>query len=386
MAPLPPARSLSPTASAVPGSAPLRVALLTSAKSWRGSGVSLSKIATGLAGRGHHPLLLAGAPAVRAAFEQLQLPAMHAPTANTGLREARELRRILQGFRPDVVLVDKPRDLRLAAMATIGLAIRILYRYNIGVRDPGPGIGARLVFSRVSACIFQAEQVRRGALARDPWLAGAPGYVIPNGYDTDVFRPDASAGVRFRARNGLGEESFLLLSAAALETEKGHLVALDALERIPASLRARVIYLLCGVGRRADDLRVAAQRAGVKTRFLGFLGTDELASAMNAADLILHPSLEDIFPNAVGEAMACGRPVVATDVGGIPELVGSDGSAGALVGAADPAALATAIVALLADASIRARLGASARRRIEAGFTIQQMVSAYENVLRPGHP
>ena len=106
----------------------------------------MGKIAIGLAGRGHRPLLLAGAPGVRAGFEQLELPAVYAPTDSTGLRQALELRRILQGFRPDVLLVDKPRDLRLAALATIGLATRILYRYNIGARDPGPGIGTRLLF------------------------------------------------------------------------------------------------------------------------------------------------------------------------------------------------------------------------------------------------
>jgi glycosyltransferase involved in cell wall biosynthesis len=96
---------------------------------------------------------------------------------------------------------------------------------------------------------------------------------------------------------------------------------------------------------------------------------------------MVHPSLHEIFPNAVGEAMACGRPVVAADAGGTSELLGRDGEAGLLVPPGDPDALALAIGGLLADRERRERLGAAARHRIETEFPLSRMIDGYEHVL-----
>jgi glycosyltransferase involved in cell wall biosynthesis len=100
-----------------------------------------------------------------------------------------------------------------------------------------------------------------------------------------------------------------------------------------------------------------------------------------AADIAVHPSLHEIFPNAVGEAMACGRPVIAADAGGTSELIGNSGEAGILVPAGDPDALAQAIGGLLADPERRTQLGAAARRRIETEFPLSRMIDEYERIL-----
>lgn len=359
---------------------PLRVIFLTSARTWRGSGVSLGKIAGGLATRGHRPHMLADKPAVRDEFAGLGLPASSVNAGDTGLREARDLRRELRVLGVDALVVDKPRDLRLAVLATLGWHTPILYRYNVNALDPLPGISARIMFRRVYGCVYQSERFRREAIARAPWLGRAHSWVIPNGYDATRFMPDLEAGRAFRVRHGITAGARLLLTVAALERGKGHEIALAALQQIGAG--ADLVYLMCGARSAYEaELLSLAARSGVATRFVGFLATGELVGALNAADLIVHPSLEDIFPNAVGEAMACGRPIVATDVGGVEELLGGDGGAGLLVPPGDPAALAGAISALLADPLRRAELGTTARRRIETQFSVDRMVDGYESAL-----
>jgi glycosyltransferase involved in cell wall biosynthesis len=98
-------------------------------------------------------------------------------------------------------------------------------------------------------------------------------------------------------------------------------------------------------------------------RFLGY--RDDVPALLAAADLVLHTSLADALPTTVIQALAVGVPVVATRVGGIPDIVGTD--AGVLV-EPDAAAVAAAVTGLLADDAARARMGAAGRRRFLESF------------------
>ena len=95
-------------------------------------------------------------------------------------------------------------------------------------------------------------------------------------------------------------------------------------------------------------------------------------AALDAADVLVHPSHRDTLPTAILEAMACSLPVVATDVGGIGELV-VDGTTGSLVAPPpDAPRLAGALAPLLADRAARRRMGAAGRARFEAHFTVDR--------------
>ena len=117
------------------------------------------------------------------------------------------------------------------------------------------------------------------------------------------------------------------------------------------------------------------------TVFTGLLEPDAIVGALGAADVVVHPSLREIFPNAVGEAMACARAVVAVDGGGTAELIGRDGCSGLLVPPEDPDAMALAIGGLIEDPARRAAMGLAARRRIETEFPLARMVDGYERAL-----
>jgi glycosyltransferase involved in cell wall biosynthesis len=359
---------------------PMRIALLTSANGWRGSGASYAKLARGLSDRGHFAHLITSAPRLTRRLAALSLPVTEIPGRNTGLREVRALLALLRRLQVDAVVADTPRDVRLSAYATLLHRARLVYRYNLAYRRPRNHMMDRIYLSRVAACVYQSHWIEKDAAEHAGWMRRIPSYRVPNGYDTRRYAPRVEDGLRFRASLGIPPEVPVVLTLAKLVRNKGHEVAIEALAELRRT-GIELAYVVCGDGGKEEELRALAASLGVSAIFTGLLDAEEIVAALAAADLVVHPSLREIFPNAVGEAMACGRPVVAADAGGTTELVGGDGTAGVLVPPGNPAALAEAIRTLLADPERRVRLGAAARRRIETEFPLSRMIDGYERVL-----
>jgi glycosyltransferase involved in cell wall biosynthesis len=358
----------------------MRIALLTSAAGWRGSGASYAKIARGLQQRGHVAHLLTASSRLTARFEQEELPVSEILGRNTGPREVRALWHALRKIAAQAVIVDTPRDLRLSAFATLLHRAPLVYRYNLNYRQPRNHLADRLYLGRVSACVYQSRFIQDTALDHAPWLARVDGYRIPNGYDTNRFAARPEAGAAFRQRWDIPAASALVLTSAKLAKNKGHDIAIEALARVRRAGHD-LMYLVCGDGAREAELRALAAASALPTRFTGLLDIDELVAALSAAELVLHPSPQEIFPNAVGEAMACARAITAADAGGTGELLGTDGSAGVLVPPDDPDAMAAAVASLLSDPARRTALGRAARRRIETEFPLDLMIDRYETAL-----
>lgn len=359
----------------------MRVALLTSANGWRGSSVSYAKLARGLGERDHTVQLITAVPRVTERFKAEGLPVTEIPGRNTGPREVWALLRALRRQDAQAVVVDSPRDVRLSAYATLLQGARIVYRYNLNYRRPRYDLADRLYMGRVTACVFQSRFVQEDALRQGPWIARVPAYRIPNGYDTTRFAPRPEAGKTFRETWGIAPDTLVVLTSAKLVRNKGHEVAIGALDRV-RRFGIDLLYLVCGDGTREAELKALAAASGLPTRFTGLLETDEVVAALAAADLVVHPSTQEIFPNAVGEAMSCARAVVAADAGGTGELIGRDGTTGVLVPPDNAEAMARAVSALLADPDRRSRVGAAARRRIETEFPLRRMIDGYEDALR----
>jgi glycosyltransferase involved in cell wall biosynthesis len=358
----------------------MRVALLTSANGWRGSGASYAKIALGLRQHGHEAHLVTAAAKLTSRLREEGLPVTQIPGRNTGAREVLALRRALARVGARAIIVDTPRDVRLSFYATLLHRARIVYRYNLNYRRPRIHLMDRVYLSRLAACIYQSRYIRDDAVRHAGWMARIPSYQIPNGYDTVRFasRPDAAGA--FRGRYRIPSSARVVLSAAKLTRNKGQEVAIAALTRVRRE-GLDLVYVLCGDGGREGELVSMARACGLPAVFTGLLGSRDMIGAYSAADLVVHPSLQEIFPNAVGEAMACARPVVAADAGGTGELLGRDGTTGVLVPPADPGALAEAVSGLFADPDRRHALGEAARRRIETEFPLERMVGDYEQAL-----
>ena len=165
---------------------------------------------------------------------------------------------------------------------------------------------------------------------------------------------------------GLNADEPAVLMAARIVPAKGHDTALRALARLTDQP-----WTLLVAGDHHGDLgpqmQALAQELGIagRVRFLGL--REDVPALMTASDVLLAPSRREALSLTLLEASACRLPIVATRVGGIGEVV-EEGASGFLVAPDDPPALAAALAPLLADAALRARCGARARQRFEAGF------------------
>jgi len=197
--------------------------------------------------------------------------------------------------------------------------------------------------------------------------------VIPNGVDTSVFAP----GVSDRARVDLGlptDATVVLFSARSAKSSpfKGFSTLEAAIPLIAAAAPVPNLMLVA-LGESGPDSGIA----GVPIRFVPFADDPAtVARYLHAADLYLHPAHAENFPLAILEAMACGTTVVASDAGGIPEMV-ADGETGLLFRNGDAAALAVAATELLGNRERRSRMAEQARQRVLREFTLDLQADRY---------
>lgn len=213
----------------------------------------------------------------------------------------------------------------------------------------------------------------------------APGRmeVIHHGTDVEAFRTLTADVPALRASLGLTSEDLAVGIVGRVAPEKGHRDLVEALsllsDRHPC-LRAVVV----GNGSDMPNLQREVSENGLGRRvvFAGF--RDDVNNVMAALDIVAVPS---VWPEpcsaAIQQGMALGKPVVASRMGGTPEIV-ADGETGLLVPASDPGALAEAISRLADSPEERRRMGEAGRARVEAHFTLQRMTDAVETLYRRG--
>lgn len=209
----------------------------------------------------------------------------------------------------------------------------------------------REAMAQATRCFAVSDALRR-RFAEVAGLDAARVEVLRNGVDLARFAPGDRAAAR--ARLGLPADGRLVLGVGRLVAGKGFEHAARALHLLPED----VALVVVGDGPRRAALRRAAPPG--RLHLLGARGRDAVAEAFRACDVFTLPSAREGWPNVVTEALASGLPVVATPVGGIPEIL-ADPVAGELV-PAEPAALAAAISRQLARGDQRAAIAQFARR------------------------
>ena len=247
---------------------------------------------------------------------------------------------------------------------------------------PRGGWYARWLYNRsVDAVVAISEGVRQ-VLVRSG-VEPARIHVVASGVDVARFAAAGAARDRERARHGIEPGTLLMVVVAALERRKGHAVLLDAL----AKLADVPLHVLCaGRGSEADALAAQCEALGLGSRvtFLGEIA--DVAPLLAAADLIVMPSLHEGLGVAALEAMAAAKPVIASRVGGLAEVVDHDVT-GLLIAPGDAPALAAAIRRVAGARDWALRLGAAGRERVERRFSMRAMgegtLAVYDRVLRP---
>ncbi len=200
---------------------------------------------------------------------------------------------------------------------------------------------------------------------------------VPNGVRLDLFENAPCREDALRAFN-LPAHATVIGSVGRHDPAKDYGGLLRAFAQLCGD-HSDAHLLLVGAGAEHESLLAQAAQLGVsdRTHFAGW--SDDLPLAFAAIDVFVLPSVTEGMSNALLEAMAAGLPCIGTAVGGNGEVI-EHGETGFLVEPRDPGALAESIAPLIADAGLRARLGAAGRRRVESHFTLPRMIARYEEL------
>lgn len=202
--------------------------------------------------------------------------------------------------------------------------------------------------------------------------------VVPSGFDLKRFAPNPQKRNSFRKELGIADAVIVLGSVARMHPAKDHTSLLDALEKL---VRVRTDVLLLLVGTRTDGPEMAKEirQRGLQGYVRALGPRYDVPEIMNGIDVHVMSSVTEGFPSVLCEAMSCGTPCVATDVGDARKIVGEDGW---IVPAGDPQALSQALD--VACQTVRgphaAELSQRVRMSIEDRFTVEGMVSRYHTV------
>jgi len=256
--------------------------------------------------------------------------------------------------------------------------------WNLRCSDLDPGAGKRTtrVIRRMLAQLSPLPDMVMANSARGLAVHRAQGYrpraslLLPNGFDLDEFAPDAGARAKLRAELGLGPEREVVGMLARLDPMKDHETFLRA-AGIARARRPSLAFLLAGQGCGPEGplaARAAALGLGGAIRLLGRRA--DVPALLNALDVATLSSAHgEGFANVLGEAMACGIPFVATDVGDSAEILSGTGR---LVPPRAPEALASAWLEVLdMPAPARRALGEAVRRRVMERYEIGAIARRY---------
>lgn len=233
---------------------------------------------------------------------------------------------------------------------------------------------SRRVPTRIVCC---SEHARANYEQRG--FAAAKMMVIPNGFDTDAYRPDPAARAAVRREIGVEPDTLLIGLVARFDPLKDHLNFLRA-GGLLKQRHPEAHFLLCGEGvdERNRVLMETVESLGLAGRCHLLGPRRDIPRIQASLDLAASSSFSEAFPLAVGEAMACGIPCVVTDVGDSALMVGETGR---VVPARDHVALANALADLLdLTPTRRNALGAAARRRTRELFDLSAVTRRYEEI------
>jgi glycosyltransferase involved in cell wall biosynthesis len=222
-------------------------------------------------------------------------------------------------------------------------------------------------------CVSEAQAAKVRHAGVDPERV----VVIANAIRGDRF-PLPSPAARAELERMLGRPCTRLVAAAGrLSPEKGFQVLVEAAGRIhdPA-----IGFLMFGEGTLRAEMERRIAALGLQDRFILAGHHADLDRLIPAVDLLVLPSFTEGMPNVVLEALAAGVPVVATSVGGTPEVL--NGTCGRLVPAGDPVALAVGILDVLADETRRRRMGQRGQERVRQHFTFDAQAEQYVALLK----
>jgi glycosyltransferase involved in cell wall biosynthesis len=303
-------------------------------------------------------------------FDPGDVPTIHLKRGpGVDLRFARRLARQLRYLGAQVVHAHNDTALfyaALAAMLALPRRVRVVASFHAWPTQGGRGARALTRAGSAIASVAAVSDDLAGLLTRAGWVGKCA--VIPNGVETDRYTPSGATD-RWRDRLGLDESDFLVGHVARFDPVKRHVDLLAAAECL-SKAQPRIVFVLVGRGPLLNELRSRAAGLG-NIRFVEQVS--DMPPLLRSLDAMMLCSAHEGTPLALLEGMACGVPVVATAVGGVPYLLRD---AGLLVPPRNSGELARALTLLATDPALRTRLAEAARRR-SLDFSFEAEWAAY---------
>jgi glycosyltransferase involved in cell wall biosynthesis len=345
-----------------------------------GAAIQLRDLACGLAARGHHvtvvtpPSELWATRCQAAGLAHVAIPMRRAWDP----RAAWRLARLIRDQKIQIAHAHKGRARTLTLLAGL-MGARALLVLNRGVsfrigRVRRVGYTSRRVHAIVAVC----GSIRDGLVASG--VAADKVSVIYSGTDLERFHPGVDGrGIRRELGLTTGQA---LITQVGVRSWRGWRDVLEAMRAIAAAAdHARLLFVGAPAPRQAE-IAERARAAGLEGRVLTLGHRDDVPAILAVSDVVVDASYAGLgITGSIREALACERPVVATALEGMPELV-QDGETGWLVPPRDPAALAGAVLRVLADPTAAQPMARAGRKRVEATFSLRAKLDATEALYR----
>ena len=346
---------------------------IDTARTWRGGQNQVLVTVMGMRAAGHRAMLVAHADGElrRRAEEGLDFLPL-APRTEMDLSAAWRLSRAIKQLRPDIVHAHDPHGVAMAALAlsmsTQPKRAKLVAARRVDFRLKGNAL-SRWKYDQVDRFICASEAIRKILLADG--VAPARAVTVHEGID--LGHVAAAPRLAIHEEFWLPHGSPIVGNVAALVPHKGqrHLVEAAALvvREVPDAR-----FVIAGEGELRPTLEHLIKHLNLEKHVILAGFRPDVLSMHKAFDIFVMSSITEGLGTSLLDAMACGRPIVATTAGGMPEVV-QDGKTGILVPPRDDRALADGIIRLLKDPALRERMGTAGLALAEARFSAERMVA-----------
>ena len=351
---------------------------IDTARTWRGGQNQVLVTVLGLRALGHRTFLVAHPEGElrRRAAEGADLLGL-APMTEMDLGAAWRLARVVRRLRPEIIHAHDPHGVAMAALAlsmsTYTPKPPLVASRRVDFRMKGNAL-SRWKYRQVDCFVCASDAIRRMVI--DDGIPASRAVTVHEGID--VGRIEAAPAAKVHEELWLPHHAPVVGNVAALVPHKGQRHLIDAAHLVVREVPdARFVILGEGELREGLERQVREHHLEKHVLLPGF--RVDVLGCLKGFDLFVMSSVTEGLGTSLLDAMACGKPIVATDAGGIPEVV-DHGVTGTVVPARDPRAMAGAIVALLRDESRRQKMGQAGLARVKAGFTVERMVAATAKV------
>ena len=356
----------------------MNILFLNSAKDWGGNEKWTLMAASGLAERGHRVFLGCRSSLFSTRDASSGLRYVHMPFLNAlDLLTVVKIWWFVVRNNIQIVIPTKQREYFLGGLAARCLP-KVKVAARLGIDRPVENMRNRIAFCRLFHGVIVNSRKILTTLSGTPGFDTAKCHLVYNGIDL----PQLSDGIRLKYRSELGiaEEEQLIVGIGRLAPQKGFDFALEAFSKLHRKLPSAKLALI-GDGSSLEEYKTQAVSAGIKDHVIFTGHRDDISGFLQAADLYWLTSRSEGMSNAMLEAMAHKKAVLAFDVAGVDEAI-SDGESGVIIKMGDVEELAERSCAVLTDSKFRNSIETGAREVIEKRFTLSKSIDFLEKSLQ----